>query len=114
MNSHLLHCCLEAWGLYAPKDHESASEDVLCADGVGIGRVTALHTQKHLSSPIQLVAPATDGARPGGVARLNADRQHTVFLRLVCESLDHPPIRPRCDGLPKGLSAASLLAASTP
>jgi hypothetical protein len=59
MNSRLLHCAFEHWGLYTPNGRQCTNEDICCSDGIGIGGVATLDTTKILSMTIQRIAPST-------------------------------------------------------
>jgi hypothetical protein len=113
MNSHLSHSLLELGGLYAPQSRQRASENVQCADVIGIAGVATGHTPKFLSAAVVLSHRATgrDGACPRSIGRIDANQPNTVRCRAVFDPGEYLAVGPRCDGFPKRLVAALSLAA---
>ena len=86
MNSQILHRLthipLKLRGLYTPESRQGASENVLCADGIGIGGVTTMPTQKLLSLAVVLVHRTTLGKVRAGLAGLTRQAEHGSLGRV--------------------------------
>ena len=109
MNSRSYHRPFEPWGLYTPKGRQCASEDILCSDRIGIALVAASDTQKILSTAIQRIAPSTTRACSGSIGRVHSNKQNTVLLGFVSDSVEHSPIEPGCNGFAKCLASVFVL-----
>ena len=111
VDSQLSHQAIGLGGLYAPQSRQRASENILCAEGIGIAFVTTGYTQKLLSAAVVLSRRATSETFPRGIGRIDADKPNTVRLRGVLDPVEHLAVYPRRDCLTKRLPAAFLLAA---
>ena len=79
--------------------------DVSSADNVGVARVIAGDTSKHLSLAVAPIVLTTYWACSGGAPRIDSKRQNTVFRRQTLDPLPHPPICPRGGGFAKILAS---------
>ena len=73
---------LKLWGLYAPESRQGASENVLRADGIGIGGVTTMPTQNDLSLAVVLVHRTTLGKVRTGLAGSTRQAEHGSLGRV--------------------------------
>ena len=99
MNRRILHQLnqipLRLRGLQAPESRQGASENVLRADGIGIGGVTTMPTQKYLSLAVVLVHRTTlDKSGPDWPNRRG--KLNTVHLGEFGDPGESVPVGPRC------------------
>lgn len=111
MNRELFHHPLEPGGLYAPRSRRSSSENIRCADCVGIAGATAGQTTKLLSFAVFFMRRSAVGTGSGGVGRINANKTNTVLLRFVFDPVEYPPVCPRRHSFAKVFAPALLFAA---
>jgi len=97
-------------GLYAPECRHGTSEDVPCADKVGIAAVIAANAPEHLSRAVAPILRTTFGAGTGRASRIDSDKPHTVILCQLLDPLSHAPVCPRSGGFAETLASSFLLA----
>lgn len=101
---------LELGGLYAPQNRQSTSENILRSDGVGIGCVATAQATKPLFPAVVFMRRSTDRTGTGSIGRTHANKQNTVLLRFMFDSVEHLPICPRRHSFTKRFSSTFLFA----
>jgi hypothetical protein len=100
---------LQPGRLYAPQSRKSLSENVLCAESIGIARVITGQTQKFLSSPVVFMHRPTSGTGTRSIGRIDANKQNTVLLGFTFDSVEHSAICPRRHSFTKTFTSDRLL-----
>ena len=81
-------------------------QDVSSADEIGIARVIAGDTSKHLSCAVAPIVLTTSGTCSGDASRIDSNGPNTVFPCRRFDPLSYPPIRPRGGGYAEVLASA--------
>jgi hypothetical protein len=110
MNRKLFHRFLKPGGLYAPQSRQSSSENIRCADCVGIARATTGETSKLLSFAVFFMRRSAIGTGSGSIGRINAHKTNTVLLSFLFDPVEHLPVCPRRHSLTKRFASALLFA----